>query len=202
MRNLAILLILLIVLVIAGGVFFWNSNARNGLKHSDTAQAAAMEEYIDEDYGISFKYPGGARGYTVIEPVVTPEMGPEKIIVLMKSRDVELQKSGRLGGEYPPAINIRVFKNPNQQNPAAWATENPEYANTDLMLNAMSSMTLGGKPAVRYRADGLYAADYLVIPNGNYMYLISGDFIDENSSIKGDFERLINSIQFSAGKNS
>jgi hypothetical protein len=65
-----------------------------------------------------------------------------------------------------------------------------------LKLGEVESTVVGGANAVRYKADGLYASENVVVAHGDHVYVITGQFMDEDSDIRKDFGPLVASFRF------
>jgi hypothetical protein len=152
-----------------------------------------MTVYRSDEYGFTFKYP--SVDYVLSEPAAGSG-GPLKIIVLATAEDAAEMESGNQGGEFPPTITIRIFSNDQKEQPDNWVLNHPRFSNIELKMGETIETKVGGAEAVRYRADGLYASDVVVVTHGSYTYVFDGSYIDENSDIRKDFIALIDSIQF------
>ena len=151
--------------------------------------------YRSSPLGIEFTYRSGERGYVLAEaPIKDPAHHLVKAFTLMRS--VDAAQTPPIGGEGPPVMAIYVFGNPEKQFPQTWADNHLQYSNIDLAMGQVREAVVGGANAIRYRADGLYASEVAVVAHGDSMYLIIGQFIEENSDIRRDFEPLLASIRF------
>lgn len=154
---------------------------------------AVFAEYTSESSGLQFAYPVGASGYSV-----TVSQGGDKqanlleTIVLSHESDTALPEYG----EGPPTITIAIFKNDQKQFPLAWANAHASYSNITLAMSDIEQAVIGGANAIRYRADGLYASDTVVVAHGGFIYVFSGAYIDESSPTKRDFDPLLGSVRF------
>lgn len=151
--------------------------------------------YSQSDIGLGFDYPEGPEGYIVDERMpVDLGTGLIKNIILMRTEDT--QNELPVGGEGPPTITISVFENTKKQFPRTWADENIQYSNINLIMGEVGEVVVGGANAIHYMADGLYASENVVVAHGDHMYVITGQFMDQNSPIRGDYSALIESIRF------
>lgn len=184
---------ILIVLVILAGLSFFVTQ----IDDDKTIETINNQEvtFSDTELGLEFDYRVGPLGYVLEE--TTPANAQNnlvRILTLIKSED----KLGEvpLGGEWPPVISVSIFENSKKQLPQAWADENIQYSNINLKFGEVFESLVGGAKAIRYMSDGLYASENAVIMNGDNIYLVNGQFIDEDSSIRRDFLLLLESINF------
>jgi len=151
--------------------------------------------YSQSDIGLEFDYPEGPDGYVVDERMpVDLGTGLIKNIILMRTEDTLYEPP--VGGEGPPVILVSVFENNNKQFPQAWADENVQYSNINLIMGEVEEAVVGGANAIRYMADGLYASENVVVAHGDYMYVITGQFMDQDSPIRRDYQDLVESVRF------
>ena len=128
---------------------------------------------------------------------ITPAKNTDNFIqsiVLMQYEDSI--KDMPVGGEGPPTITISIFKNTKKQQSRAWADEHKQYSNINLKMGDVTEAVVGGANAICYMADGLYASENVVVAHGENVYVISGMFLDAESSLRKDFAPFIESIRF------
>jgi hypothetical protein len=123
-----------------------------------------------------------------------PGIGLVKRITLKRIEDT--QNASSTEGESTPSIVILVFKNTKKQFPRSWADENTQYSNINLIVGNVEEAVVGGANAIRYTADGLYASENIVVAHGGYMYVITGQYLDQDSSIHRDYVALVQSVRF------
>jgi len=166
---------------------------------SSRVRPAETTEYIvrindTPDFG--FSYRSDPQGYVVEEMASVDEKHDlKKSIVILPLSDKQPQDSV-ISSEGSPAITINVFKNTKKQWPATWAIEHEAYSAFNLKMGSTTEVVVGGANAIRYKADGLYASDNVVVAQGQYIYVITGMFIDADSDLKRDFEPLLSSLYF------
>lgn len=190
-------LAILLALAVFGGLIFLISMASkpaNQVKQD----AVVLDEtsptmYSNQELGLSFEYKAGSTGYVVEEIVSTdPSSGLLRTITLHSQSDSAVP----VGGEGAPVISIGVFDNAQKQSPRMWADAHMQYSNINLIQGGAKEDVVGGANAIRYIADGLYASDTVVVAHGEFVHVISGQFMDQNSAIAQDFGPLVESIQF------
>ncbi len=174
-----------IVLVIAGYYF---------LRVDKSEISRDYTTYSNSELGIQFDYRAGPNGYVLEERILSQTENLIKVITLISTED-----AGRIppeGGEGPAVIAISVFNNNKKQFPEIWANENIQYSNINLKFGDVMEDVVGGANAIRYMADGLYASENVVVTHGENIYVITGQFMTEDSQIRRDFSPLIESIDF------
>lgn len=179
----------LVLIALIGGISLLSKDE----KVADLDESS-LATYSSGDLGLEFNYKTGTEGYVVQEstPVGDPDL--VRAIVLIPSE--EAGKVPPIGGEGPATITIQVFKNTKKQWSRTWADEHVQYSNINLKIGEVSETVVGGANAIRYRADGLYASENFVVANGEYIYMFSGMFLDENSTLRKDFAPIVNSVRF------
>lgn len=190
MKNMNILTILLAVAALLIGGYFLTRPV------PEAAQPAnQMQTYSSAELGIEFAYPGGPEGYVVQEASGAASTTDFKRAILLV-RTADTLEAPPEGGEGPPIMAVFVFANPNKQQPRVWADSYTEFSNINLAIGEVREAIVGGANAIRYRGDGLYTSDVTVVAHGDSMYVIAGQFMDENSKIHRDYEPLLASIRF------
>lgn len=188
-----IIYILIAVALAVGGYYLYMYWA---LGNDSVGQAPdGRATYSQSDIGLEFDYPEGPEGYVVDERMpVDLGTGLIKNIILVRTEDS--LREPVVGGEQPPVILISVFENAKKQFPRTWADENVQYSNINLVTGEVKEATVGGANAISYMADGLYASENAVVAHGDHMYVITGQFMDQDSAIRRDYQAVVKSIRF------
>lgn len=185
------ILITAILVILAIGMY---ALLRTDTATTDVVPVARSATYSNSELGIAFDHPIGLDGYVVQEIQSNDTgIGLLRTIVLIREGDVERIPEG---GEGPPTITIQVFENRERQQPRMWADAHEQYSTINLAMGEIKEIVVGGANAIRYMADGLYVSDNIVVAHGNKTYVISGMFLDEDSSIRRDFEPFVTSVRF------
>ena len=186
--------ILIVAAIIASGYYLYLYWALG----NDSVEQPVTQEYFtysESDIGLEFDYRQRPNGYVVNQRMLVDlGTGLIKNIILIRTEDTILESPE--GGEGPPVINISVFENIKKQVPRAWADENTQYSNINLMMGEVDESILAGAHAIRYMADGLYTSENAVVAHGDHMYVIRGQFLDQDSPIRLDYRALVESIRF------
>lgn len=158
----------------------------------------AYAVFTNEDVGIRFEYRTDPEGYYFDEPqpIALPHPNYVTQYILMLEKDREELSSATGPREGPPTITITIFKNPERMLPGAWVALNSALSNVGLLVGDIQEEVVGGANAVRYTVDGLYRADTVVVAHGGYIILISGSYLDEQSTIRKDFDPFVTSVSF------
>lgn len=160
------------------------------------------ETYTDPAVDFAFSYRNDADGYAVddmTERITGQPMGTTivKAYRVMNVQDRAALEASVEVGESVPTITILVFSNDANQTASQWVDAMTTFSNINSAIGVVDrDAVVGGANAVRYRSDGLYQNDVVVVAHGAYMYLLVGAYDTEQSRIYQDFQQLVNSIQF------
>lgn len=190
-------ILIAIVLIIVGVFLFIRSRDKGADKSISTPleQTEQKAQYINTDIGVQFSYRTSPNGYTVQDKYPDGK-GGELIQTIILIRNEDINKPAPSGSEGAPTITINIFENTQKQSPQAWADTHKIYSNINLKLGQVYQTALGEVSAIRYKADGLYVSDNVVVALGDYVYVISGMYTDENSEIRKDFQPILDSFKF------
>jgi hypothetical protein len=166
------------------------------------ARDVYLNQFEDESIGIAFDYPGGPDGYVLDD--TSSLMGEEvqgarvvkvyRILNLKEKSELENSEAGREG---PPSIQLMVFKNNLNQSASMWVDTHPEFSNIEMATGEVDrDGVVGGANAVRYTTDGLYMTETVVIAHGDFVYQLTGGYLEPNSIIHQDFKALVDSVRF------
>lgn len=192
MKKTTYILVGLIILLVLGYYFIKINNEK-----TNENLVNQFTTYSKAEYGLQFEHKVGPAGYVVQEMLPSePRNNLEGTIILFRTEDYENLENTPVGGEGPPVIAMYVFENVKKQFPRAWADENIQYSNINLNFGDVNEAVVGGANAIRYKADGLYASENIVVAHGEKIYVLTGQYFEENSQIHLDFELLVNSIEF------
>lgn len=154
-------------------------------------------KYSDSVLGFAFEYRKGPNGYVLQSPPHgnEEEADFEEAFILMMKSDYDAMQIAE-GTEGPPTISVLVYRNSKKQTARVWAEANAATSNFNLKLDEPKVAVVGGEKGVRYMVDGLYRMDTLVIAHGDFMYLISGAYLEEDSLIREDFKAFLQTLTF------
>ncbi len=180
--NKIITLSVILVLLIAGYFLFIDSKKTE----------AQYTKYTSPEIGLEFDYP---TGY-VLDERMPVDLGTGLIKVIILERLEDKSKEPPVNSEGAPTITISVFENNKKQFSGVWADENIQYSNINLKRGDIKEVVVGGANTIQYMADGLYSSNNAVVAHGDNIYVITGQFIDQNSDLQKDFQPLLESIKF------
>ncbi len=150
--------------------------------------------FSDSELELAFSYLVGPEGY-VLEERGSPEPkdGLVRTLILTATRELGNVPEG---GEGPPTINVQVLDNREAQDPLTWASDHQAYSNSNLMIGSVEETNIGDVSGIRYRADGLYVSENIIVARNEKVYVFSGMFFEEDSKLMRDFEVLLRTVRF------
>ena len=172
---------------------------------SDSAVPEIQEERVSAIWrqhllfglGIAYQYRVDADGHenVLLEPAQEDDESLITTVVLTRKKD-SLAMQDQPDSEGPPTINLSVFRNESNLSPFDWADENSRYSNINSTLPSAGAdeVVFKGHDAVTYIADGLYNIDTYVIENGQFIYLVTGSYIEKDSQIRKDFIEFLDRL--------
>lgn len=155
--------------------------------------------YTEDETGVRFTYRSGADGYVLQELARSADTDTAfvKLVTLTLRSDHEQFIRDTEASEGPPSIGMAIFERTPGVSAAEWVRANPSLSNVDLMVGDISTDgVIDGVEAAQYRIDGLYLNDMVAVAHGSYLYLFSGAFLEEDSTIRRDFAALLDSVSF------
>lgn len=161
---------------------------------SDTA-TAQTEKYTLPEEGMTFGYPAGINGYTVLElPDTRREPMPLRTVRLLPATDY-INEQGRMGENSPDWL-LSIYTNDQMLQPGKWVDAYPVLSNKEFIIQSPMETVVGGASAVTYRTDGLYSTQVYVIAHANLIYMAQVSFMDERDKTFTEHEAWINSFEF------
>ncbi len=199
MRQMIVVLLKLVIVMgaIFIGIIFYTTRPGDldGIPVQPPEHPYIISDYANQEFGLRFKFLNGLSRYELKEsPTVDLVSGLVYTITIARYEDIH--RSLPIDGEGPPTISIKIFNNLQKQSLLSWAERNIQYSNLNLKIGEIRNITIDGRDAVSYMADGLYASENIIVINGDYVYLISGMFIDTESQLRKDFSPFVESIRF------
>lgn len=187
--------VFLFVIAVASIAIGYAALLRSGAEQEGAGQPGAYATYQSAETGIAFEYKTGPDGYILRESAgADPQAGLVRALTLMRAADAS--RPVPTDSEGPPVIAVYVFENTRRQWSRTWADTHLAYSNINLVASEVEDVVVGGANAVRYMADGLYVSENVVVAHGGYVYVVTGQFIDEDSALRRDFSPLVDSIRF------
>jgi hypothetical protein len=201
-------LIGIVVIIIAGlGAYYgskWVLTDRSAgeptIENGGTVTVDGKEyaEVRAPEYGVQFEYRTSPEGFVLIErgPSAQDDETLEQIYTLMREDDYEELMASTEPREGPPSLYLYVFTNPENMQAGNWADAHPNYSNVALATSEMEDVVVAGANAVEYGTDGLYTADTIVVPHGGFVYVLIGQYANNVSPLRTDFDRFVDTLEF------
>lgn len=150
----------------------------------------------DETFGYQFSYERNPVGYIAIDENESQDPDFLYGIILFDRNEYEAFQENTDAREGPPAIHVRVYSNSEKMSAFDWPQSNPLASNINLALAEPSEATIDGANAAYYVVDGLYPTETYVIAHGQYIYVLSGSYLEKDSNIYKGFQSIIDSFTF------
>lgn len=145
--------------------------------------SANSQHYKNEDLGFAFEYPAG---FIMDESEI--EQGA---IALWTQEDyTAIQNNEFEGSEFPPDINIAVRENSENLPLQDWVMQDSWFVNP----THWQSREVAGREGLAFRGTGLYESQYIVVPWGDRVLVIS---FAESSAYRGAFEQIATTLETS-----
>ncbi len=151
---------------------------------------------LDRVYGFEFEYRKGPDGYITLEDNESTDSDFVTGIVLFNQKEYEDFRESTDPREGPPAIHVRVYRNPEKLSSFVWPERKPLESNIKRALGEIEEATVGGANASHYTVDGLYPIDTYVVASGEHIYVLMGAYLEVDSAIHKDFQALVDSFNF------
>ena len=201
-KTLSILAALVIIGLLLAGYFWYKAHP-----NPNTTVPTSTEMVTSKDFKISFSYPVGDNGLSLIEP---PNQNQKflKAYIMMPAASYESFVKNKMTGEAPASVSVFIFKlddviasstaeEPNRitrlQN---WATDNNTFSSFSLAKNTPDIFDIDGVNALHYRADGLYQQDIYLASYHGYVYMFVGQYDAETDITFTALQQLISSVVF------
>lgn len=150
----------------------------------------------DAVLGYEFSYRKGPDGYITLEVNESEDADFVSGLTLINRAEYEEMQNSLDAREGPPAMQLRVYTNPENLHAPVWAMRKPKESNVELAMGDTEEAVVGGANATHYVADGLYPTDTYVVASNNHIYVLTGSYLDKDSAIYKDFQDLVNSFTF------
>ena len=154
--------------------------------------------YENDEVGLTFSYRKSPAGYRLITDGYDFSADPQFITgaLLMYEDDAKGVSFDSPDIILPPSTALRVYHNPEGLSADAWAQANAEETNYEQALADPAEITVGQRAAIGYTVRGVYFTDTYVVAYGEYVLLVSGEYIEYESEAFHDIERLVRTIEF------
>lgn len=165
-----------------------------GIFH-DSPVENRVKAYQSERLGISFNYP---TDYLLFEGKGEGVGGAEYYVITVVPDSTYLH--GTIAGinrdsEWPPSIHLAFYREPNLSiSLEQWIRTKSQsnFVPSDLAQEGtLTSTTVAGVPALKYRVRGLYDSDYIAFTYGEWVVLAAADDVRFTT----DLEAILKSIK-------
>lgn len=197
-------IIVAVVLAIIAVIAYWQYTKS---QDNQAAAEAEMQTVANEEFGLSFSYPSGESGFTLVEP---PSNRPNlnKAYIMIPTKEYADFQTAEAGGETPAGMNVFVFtledievaegaEKPERitrlQN---WAVDNTAITSFNLAQNTPDIVEIDGLKALHYKAGGLYQQDIYLASYRGLVYMFVGQFNEETDQTYTAFQSLMASVSF------
>lgn len=192
---------MLLAAVIAGAFFFFGQPTE---QTEYRAKPIGQERIVRPDLGISFAYPGGETGLSLIEPPTIPDQELLQAFILFPTADyIEFQQAEE-GREAPAGITLFVYTAPETENSelsrmerlAAWATERANVTSFTSPAGEVETVEIDGLDTLHYQADGLYRQDIYLASYQGRIFMFVGQHHEANDAVHTAFQELMETVSF------
>ena len=152
----------------------------------------------DHTYGFEFSYLKGPDGYITIEDNESSDEDFVTGLTLFNKKEYEELQNSTDAREGPPAMHVRVYKNPEQVDAPVWSMRHPSESNRELAIGEAEEAVVGGANAEHYVVDGLYPTDTYVVAHDNHIYVLMGAYLERGDDKHQAFVDLVTSFTFPA----
>jgi hypothetical protein len=192
MNKLLSIVLIFCVLVSLYFLFIDDKPVKPSLENDDTEPVLKTETISN----MTFAYRVSPDGYSVNIDKVSWSEDLMSRFTIFNTREYNELKQWEYAVEYPPAISISVFRNPNSFSAEEWTKNNPIASNIDAIDGSTAVLQLGGEPAVFYKVLGLYLFDTYVIAYKGEIYLLSGAYQQVGDSYYDNLLEVLETITF------
>ncbi len=170
-------------------------NFEQGANKTYTEDGSTFQRYWNADLGISFAYKINPDGYNLIEEDVKKvnDKTLEKFFAIVNKKDYEELQNSTIPREGPPQITLLIFKNSENKHVDSWLKDHGFTVNYSANTK-LDKVDLGGTSGVRYKAEGLYQDDVLVLENNYHIYVFTGSYNALTDRIHQDFLDFLKTV--------
>ncbi|MEN9920484.1 MAG: hypothetical protein RL538_377 [Candidatus Parcubacteria bacterium] len=170
----------------------------------------SKETVVSEEFGISFAYPTGEEGFTLVEPPAGDDKVKKSYLLFTTPgyRDFSNSTEPR---EAPAGISVLVYMLDEADAQATgtsteresriarlqnWAMDNDTLTSFSFAKATPDIIELDGVKALHYKADGLYQQDIYLASYKGRVYMLTGSYNEESDLTYRAFQDLIMTVAF------
>ena len=191
--------ILVVVTIIVGYQLFVSR------KTSSSGEQSSQQTVTNKEFGISFTYPNGTDGFTLVEPN-GGDKGMLKAYLMLPTEKYESYKNGG-NSEAPAGMDVFIFSLQDSNSTSSesntriselqnWATDNNTLTQFKQAKNTPDIVELDGINALHYQTDGLYQQDIYLVSYKSRVYMLVGQYDEQSDLTYTAFQDLIKTILF------
>jgi hypothetical protein len=167
------------------------------------------ETRTNTDVGISFSYPAGDDGLTLVEPPRDTTPGLKAAYLLMPTKEYDDFIKSTEAREAPATIGVFVYALDTATSTASsgeridritrlqnWAMDNNVLTSFSQAKNTPDVIEVDGLKALHYQADGLYQQNIYLASYKNQVYMFVSQYNEEADITRTAFDSFIQSIIF------
>lgn len=179
-----------------------------------TTEDMAVEQktVTSEEVGLSFNYPDGEAGFSLLEPPATGSI--KKSYILIPTPEYAAFQNATEAGETPASISVLVFalEEKSEAEEAStgtsteresriarlqnWAMDNNILTSFNTAKATPDIIEIDGVKALHYQADGLYQQDIYLASYKNRVYMFVSQYDAQDDLTIASFPALISSVSF------
>ena len=199
-RKNIILGILVLAVALAGYFFLLKPQL------DDRTVAVVVQETIERrDLELSFSYPSGQNGLSLIEPPITPGEALAAAYILIPTPEYIDYQQAEFSGATPAAISVFVFsadradetedigRIARMQN---WAAANDGLTSFSRALNTPDITEIDGLEALTYTTEAAYDQDVYIVSYRGNIYMFVGQYEGASDDLRQTFADLISNVRF------
>lgn len=169
----------------------------------------AHQTATSKEVGLSFSYPDGEEGFTLVEPPATG--GIKKSYILIPTSEYREFEKATGAGETPASISVLVFMLDDEADAEKastteqlsriarlqnWAMDNNTLTSFNLSKATPDIVEIDGVTALHYQADGLYQQDIYLASYKNRVYMFAAQYDTMDDMTITAFPDLVASVSF------
>lgn len=190
------------------GLLFFAYQQFTSYQLDQAAEAVVKETVTNDELGLSFMYPTGETGFTLIEPPAG-ENGLLKAYLMMPTKAYQDLQASDDARETPASISVLIFTLDEEtlvgtsteradritrlQN---WAIDNTSLTSFTTPKATPEIVEMDGLKAFHYQADGLYQQDIYLASYRGQVYMFATQYNEESDMTFTAFQELIASASF------
>lgn len=166
-------------------------------RHNGTIYIEEIKQgYEFSDFGMTFSYP--ENYFVAFEKNLDGEREQHAVVLAEDTpANRALFSDSNSATEGPPTITITIFQNNLDNYTLQSFVEGTNFSNFKMSDGKKTEITVGGEPAWRYHATGLYENDNVVVVRPDYVYMFTAFFGAPTDRILDDFDALLETVMFS-----